>query len=372
VLPRQLISTALAETATRLESGYGSEIKKREERLRLAFADALRSHEEVVEARISPEWRPEMPFWPWSDDGKAKLGGFDVAIRFRGDDSYSLVVELKWTHYGFVNALDEVPWDAFKLAQASATLQGVMHGLLVYLAPTKAWTKPARFASLFGDYFANSRTLIAEHEKIWRWCLKEGSASHPTKLPPALQTGPVGSASLTIDGEPWELRAAVVRANGEPWIDLDEEVPVPEAVPLMFDWPYPEPGPGMVADDPAKEFHWPTYDITEVLSEELSLSDVPRPNATWNEITWFAAHFNGYEHYGNKGVSEMANASVRYWDDYRKIDDGLDLDKLRGCLFFESRRYHHFSHAPGADDTPYLRALVEAIRTRVAARADLD
>lgn len=163
----------------------------------------------------------------------------------------------------------------------------------------------------------------------------------------------------------------MVRANGEPWIDLDEEgMPMPEAAPVVFDWPYPEPGPGMVSDDPAKEFQWPTYDIVEVPSDGLLLADVPGPNATWSEITWFAAHFNGYEHYGNRGVAEMANASVQYWDDRQQIDDRLDLDKLRGCLFFESRRYHHFSHAPGADATPYLRALVEAIRARVAARGE--
>lgn len=98
VLPRELISAALTETAARLESGYASEIKRREDRLRLAFADALSSHDEVEEARISPEWRPQMPFWPWSADGRSKLGGFDLAIRFSGDESYSLVAELKWTH----------------------------------------------------------------------------------------------------------------------------------------------------------------------------------------------------------------------------------------------------------------------------------
>ena len=52
-----------------------------------------------------------MPQWP--REQKKQPGGFDLAVRFEGDTSYSLVAELKWTHYGFVNALDEAPWDAF-------------------------------------------------------------------------------------------------------------------------------------------------------------------------------------------------------------------------------------------------------------------
>lgn len=137
MLPRQLIADVVAATATRIESGYADDVKRREERLRQAFRASLEEHDQVLEARTSPEWRPELPLWPWSADGKKKLGGFDCAIRFVGDESYSLVVELKWTHWGYVNALDEVIWDAFKLAHASATLDGVTHGLLVYLAPTE-------------------------------------------------------------------------------------------------------------------------------------------------------------------------------------------------------------------------------------------
>lgn len=369
MLPRQLIAEAVTATAVRLEGGYATDVKRREDRLRQALLASLEEQEQVLEVRTSPEWRPEMPFWPWSADGKKKLGGFDCAIRFVGDDSYSLVIELKWTHHGYVNALDEAIWDALKLAQASATLPGVTHGLLVYLAPLKAWNTPPRFGELFDECFASTRSLLSNHEAIWRWCLETGSAARPTKLPPFLQTSPIAAAALTLNGEAWELRAALARANGEPWIDLDPDgFPIPDASPSVFEWPYPEPGPGMVTEDHAHEFEWPTFDVPQTESGLLTPGDVPGPNATWSEICFFAAHFNGYERFGDfdeGGVGELANAARKYFDDYLDVDRSLDLDQLRGCLFFEYRRFHHFSHAPGAADTPYLRSLVEAIRARV-------
>ena len=77
--------------------------------------------------RWSPEWRPELPLWP--SQKALKVGGFDLALRFDGDVSFSLVAELKWTHHGFVNALDEAIWDAMKLAHAVESVDGVRRGL---------------------------------------------------------------------------------------------------------------------------------------------------------------------------------------------------------------------------------------------------
>ena len=91
--------------------------------------------------------------------------------------------------------------------------------------------------------------------------LQEGSACRPTKLPPLVQTGPIACAELLIDAAPSEIRAAVVRGNGEPWIDLDPDgmpIAAADSEKTTFDWPYPEPGPGMEPDDPADDFVWPT------------------------------------------------------------------------------------------------------------------
>jgi hypothetical protein len=285
LLPRRLIADALKETATRLAGGLGADVRGREARLVLAFAEALKASGQVAEARTTPQWRPEMPSWPAKPP--KRLGGFDIAIRFAQDMDYSLVGELKWTHYGIANALDEAPGDAFKLAHAAATLETVTDGLLIYLAPLAAWEKPARFATFFADAFVPTRTLISDYESIWRWCLREGSDAWPTSLPPHLQTCPIGRAEVTFDDAPWQIRAATVVANGEPWIELDAEgMPLPEEEGrTLMDWPYPAPGPGMEADDPADEFRWPTEEPVETPSDDLVVTDVPSPRATWSEIT---------------------------------------------------------------------------------------
>jgi hypothetical protein len=370
MLPRQLLSNAVEETAKRLEVGFGGEIAQRERRLRATFAASLAHRYKVAEVRTKPEWQPELPLWPWSADRKHKLGGFDLAIRFQGDEAYSLVCELKWTHYGIVNALDEAMWDAFKLAHAGRTLPGVTHGILLYLAPVSAWSKPARFTRLFDDALTSSRELIAENESIWRWCLREGSAARPNKLPPYLETGLVARAHLLIDSEEWELRMATVASNGEPWLDVDAAgmpLPADSAEPQILDWHSPAPGPGMEADD-LDEFALPRGEITETASDSVRLEDVPGPGATWARITWFAAHYNGYAHYGNRALGELANEAVAYWREHGVIQPSLSLDDLRACLFFEYRRYHHFDHTPSIEATPYLRGLVEAIRERVAVK----
>src|SRR5205807_1400311 len=121
-----------------------------------------------------------------------------------------------------IDALDEVLWDCFKLAHARETLAEVRWALLLYVAPTKAWRKPARFVGLFGESLNSTRDLIAENEGVWRWLLKTGAKSRPRKLPPYLQTSPLGKVSFTLEDFAYELRLASVRANGEPWFGLDE------------------------------------------------------------------------------------------------------------------------------------------------------
>jgi hypothetical protein len=226
-----LLTYALQGVSSRLEQGFGADVVGRERRLRLALADALGERAEVAEVRISPEWRPEMPLWsPGSVQG-AKLGGFDVAVQFEAESGYALVVELKWSKFGLIDALDEVMWDAFKLAHAVATLPGVRFGLLCYLAPSRAWDKPARFATLFDDGLIETRKLIADHEAIWDWCLAQGSASRPTKLPPLLETHRVARVPVVLDGKEWQIRAASVVPSGDPWLELDASgIPIADRV----------------------------------------------------------------------------------------------------------------------------------------------
>jgi hypothetical protein len=56
----------------------------------------LEAEEKTEEVLV--EWRPEMLGWPRSSS--ARLGGFDLAVRFRSDSGYTAVAELKWCTQG--------------------------------------------------------------------------------------------------------------------------------------------------------------------------------------------------------------------------------------------------------------------------------
>lgn len=105
-----------------------------------------------------------------------------------------------------------------------------------------------------------------------------------------------------------------------------------------------------------------------VPSAALSASKVPDYSATWNEITRFAYTFDGYRVYGDD-VGDMANRTRDGFIETQLIDARLDLDALRGCLFFEARRYAHFGYVPEEEDAPYLRALLHRIAEQAAERS---
>src|SRR5947207_1055429 len=96
-----------------------------------------------------------------------------------------------------------------------------------------------------------------------------------------------------------------------------------------------------------------------ISNENLSLADLPEPNADWSLISAFALTFNGYVVHGSfQKCAEIANG--RHHE---------TLTDLRTCLFFEQRRWRHFGDAPAADALAYIQSLVEQIRNRVASSA---
>ena len=110
---------------------------------------------------------------------------------------------------------------------------------------------------------------------------------------------------------------------------------------------------------------WPDPALSRPLAREPGTASVPTPEATWSEIWHFAHLVDGYRTHGD-ALGDMANASVSHFEREHEIDPLLPLSDLRACLFFEARRYRHFGHDPDSDDTPYLRALVTAIRDLTA------
>lgn len=88
---------------------------------------------------------------------------------------------------------------------------------------------------------------------------------------------------------------------------------------------------------------------------QLKVSDLPAENAEVEDLFRFALSFDGYRHWGSfSRCAEIANAR-----------DHGSLDKLRTCLFFEARRWHHFGDTPDEEETRYWRSLVAEIRLRL-------
>lgn len=84
-------------------------------------------------------------------------------------------------------------------------------------------------------------------------------------------------------------------------------------------------------------------------------SDVPADDADLEDLFRFALSFDGYRRWGSfSRCAEIANAR-----------DHGSLDKLRTCLFFEARRWHHFGDSPDEEETRYWRSLVAEIRLRL-------
>lgn len=98
--------------------------------------------------------------------------------------------------------------------------------------------------------------------------------------------------------------------------------------------------------------------IKEIANRDLSLADIPLPNADWDVIGTFALTFSGYEHWGSfEKCAGVANVQK---------DD--TLSELRTCLFFEQRRWRHFGEDPDDEAMAYIGQVVEKIRSKVASR----
>lgn len=89
-------------------------------------------------------------------------------------------------------------------------------------------------------------------------------------------------------------------------------------------------------------------------TQQLRAAQVPGPQASWDEVQAFALTFDGYKHFGPK-LSELA-------EEHASLGTvPTSLDAMRGCLFFEQRRWRHFGEVPSGKAMEHIRALVHAI-----------
>src|SRR5690606_13339252 len=97
--------------------------------------------------------------------------------------------------------------------------------------------------------------------------------------------------------------------------------------------------------------------MPELANSELTPADVPSFKEPWTRIEPFALTFDGFKYWGSvEKCAEVAHEKRM-----------ATLTELRTCLFYEARRWRMEGKPPDVVSLRYIRALVYAIREKVAA-----
>jgi hypothetical protein len=121
--------------------------------------------------------------------------------------------------------------------------------------------------------------------------------------------------------------------------------------------PHERPEPQLIWTDPRTP---PGGDFSacSVPNVELAATEIPRRVDSWDTVSDFALSYDGYEYWDD--LPELARRVLQRWTRSRTLPD--TLDELRGCLFYEQRRWHHFGEDPSGRSAEYMRAVIDAIR----------
>jgi hypothetical protein len=106
------------------------------------------------------------------------------------------------------------------------------------------------------------------------------------------------------------------------------------------------------------------FSACAVPNGQLRVHAVPERTDTWDAVSSFSLSYDGYAYWDD--VSELATRSLRSWTRAHTLPGSID--ELRACLFFEQRRWHHFGEEPNGRGAQYVWALLDSLRTLVAAR----
>ncbi|HXX89814.1 MAG TPA: hypothetical protein VEI83_06305 [Acidimicrobiales bacterium] len=98
-----------------------------------------------------------------------------------------------------------------------------------------------------------------------------------------------------------------------------------------------------------------------VASTVLDAGRVPERSDAWEHLNEFALTYDGYAYWEN--LPELAQRALSRWTRDGSLPE--TLDELRGCLFYEQRRWHHFGDVPTGRSHDYVWALADAIRSQV-------
>jgi hypothetical protein len=116
------------------------------------------------------------------------------------------------------------------------------------------------------------------------------------------------------------------------------------------------PEPQLTWTDPE---HAPDGDFAAraIVNTELDITAVPQRGESWDAVSDFALSYDGYAYWDD--LAALAGSVLQRWTRRRSLPD--TLDELRGCLFYEQRRWHHFGEEPTGRSAEYMWAMVNAI-----------
>ena len=99
------------------------------------------------------------------------------------------------------------------------------------------------------------------------------------------------------------------------------------------------------------------FSAAAIPNAELGVTDVPGRTDSWDTVSDFALSYDGHGYWAD--LPSLAGRVLQGWTRRRCLPD--TLDELRGCLFYEQRRWHHFGEEPTGRSAEYMRALVDAV-----------
>jgi hypothetical protein len=329
-----LVAQALATAATLVhpEPGDKSFLEKR-----LAHAVATALYEPFGEDRVVRDRRlvgGELPDW------SPQPGTIDVAVVTQAYEP-RITFELKIDH------VDQTLWDIYKMV--SATMLPTVEAAYVAIAARQSvWASSGDCVELFdvepredtGGYDPDewySRFLFAHHHRAWKDLLAGGSG-RPVRVPDQITIHPLGRWPVPAYPS-FELRAIRVEPGESGWVEFEN------------DWPKAETSPATTNVDQPRL----------ISNETLRIEDLPLPGSPEQGYHEFALSFDGYRQLGSlKRCARIANGSLERWS--QTGDLPTTISELRGCIFFEQRRWHHYGY--GFDDATmdYLKALIAKLR----------